>query len=240
MHGAGGSSAIWYKQIKAFNSHFNVLLLDLRGHGNSKNNHQKQPYTFHLIAQDIIELLDHINISKSHFIGISLGSIIIRKIGETNPSRVISLVMAGAIMKLNIRSQILMQIGILLNKWIPYLLLYKFFAYIIMPRKNHKKSRTLFINEAKKLQQDEFIKWFKLSAEVNKLLKDFRSINTSLPSLYIMGREDVMFLPSIKKLVTHNTTNHCLIIAENSGHVVNIDQPEFFNKKVIEHLLQLH
>ena len=37
VHGAGGSSSIWYRQIRAFRQHFNVLLLDLRGHGNSKN-----------------------------------------------------------------------------------------------------------------------------------------------------------------------------------------------------------
>ncbi|MBT8188734.1 MAG: alpha/beta hydrolase, partial [Croceitalea sp.] len=38
VHGAGGSSTIWYKQLRDFKKHFNVLLLDLRGHGNSKPN----------------------------------------------------------------------------------------------------------------------------------------------------------------------------------------------------------
>ena len=36
VHGAGGSSTIWFKQIRAFKAEFNVLFLDLRGHGNSK------------------------------------------------------------------------------------------------------------------------------------------------------------------------------------------------------------
>ena len=36
IHGAGGSSGIWFKQIRAFQKHFNVLLIDLRGHGKSK------------------------------------------------------------------------------------------------------------------------------------------------------------------------------------------------------------
>ena len=35
MHGAGGSSSIWFKQLRAYREHFNVLLLDLRGHGQS-------------------------------------------------------------------------------------------------------------------------------------------------------------------------------------------------------------
>ena len=36
IHGAGGSSSIWFRQIRAFKKEFNVLILDLRGHGNSK------------------------------------------------------------------------------------------------------------------------------------------------------------------------------------------------------------
>ncbi|MFL2598998.1 MAG: alpha/beta fold hydrolase [Flavobacteriaceae bacterium] len=33
IHGAGGSSSIWYKQIRTFSKKFNLLLIDLRGHG---------------------------------------------------------------------------------------------------------------------------------------------------------------------------------------------------------------
>ena len=37
IHGAGGSSSIWYKQLRDFKNKHNVLLIDLRGHGKSKN-----------------------------------------------------------------------------------------------------------------------------------------------------------------------------------------------------------
>ena len=36
IHGAGGSSSIWFKQIRRFSKNFNLLLIDLRGHGASK------------------------------------------------------------------------------------------------------------------------------------------------------------------------------------------------------------
>ena len=36
VHGAGGSSSIWFKQVRDFKKHFNVLILDLRGHGDSQ------------------------------------------------------------------------------------------------------------------------------------------------------------------------------------------------------------
>ena len=66
------------------------------------------------------------------------------------------MVMGGAIMKLNFRSQLLMKLGSAFKSIVPYIWIYKLFAFIIMPYKNHKESRLLFINEAKKLYQKEF------------------------------------------------------------------------------------
>ena len=53
-----------------------------------------------------MDVLDKEKIKSSHFVGISLGTILIRQIAETYPKRIKSMVMAGAIMKLNVRSQI--------------------------------------------------------------------------------------------------------------------------------------
>jgi pimeloyl-ACP methyl ester carboxylesterase len=238
VHGAGGSSSIWFKQIRDFKKEFNVLLLDLRGHGNSKPKFKdsfKDDYTFDSISNDIIEVLDHEKIEKSHFIGISLGTIIIRNIAEKYPERVNKVILGGAIMKLNIRSRFLMKVGVAFKSVVPYMLLYKLFAFIIMPRKNHKASRLLFVNEAKKLYQKEFIRWFKLASEINPLLKFFREKDTHIPSLYVMGEQDHLFLPSIKKIVQQQK-NALLHVIENCGHVVNVEQPNDFNQKSIAFL----
>ena len=106
VHGAGGSSTIWFRQIRDFKKHFNVLLLDLRGHGNSKPNLVQafqQRYTFDSITDDIIEVIDHLKIPKSHFIGISLGTILIRNIADRYPERISSMILGGAIVKLDFR-----------------------------------------------------------------------------------------------------------------------------------------
>jgi Predicted hydrolases or acyltransferases (alpha/beta hydrolase superfamily) len=203
VHGAGGSSSIWYKQIRDFKNVFNVLILDLRGHGSSKPSLKdtfKSKYTFDSITQDIVEVIEHLNIKKSHFIGISLGTILIRNLAEKKPELVSSMIMGGAIIKMNFRSQILMKVGNIFKSVVPYMLLYKLFAFIIMPKSNHKKSRLLFVNEAKKLYQKEFIRWFKLTSEINPLLRFFRAKDIKIPTLYLMGAEDHLFLPSIKKL----------------------------------------
>ena len=236
VHGAGGSSSIWFKQIRDFKQHFNVLLLDLRGHGATKSslkNAFKQKYTFTGLSDDILEVLNHLKIEKSHFIGISLGTILIRQLAENHENRVQSMILGGAILKMNFRSQILMKVGNIFKYVLPYLVLYKLFAFVIMPKKNHKQSRLLFINEAKKLYQKEFIKWFKLTAEINPVLKWFRQVELNIPTLYVMGEEDYMFLPSVKKVVEKHFKSSQLFIIEQCGHVVNVEQPLIFNNTVI-------
>ncbi|MFM1753854.1 MAG: hypothetical protein RLZZ236_793 [Bacteroidota bacterium] len=236
VHGAGGSSSIWFKQIRDFQKEYNVLLLDLRGHGESKTNLKKafkHKYTFSALANDILEVLNHLQIQKSHFVGISLGTILIRQLAEMYPDRVQSMIMGGAILKMNFRSQILMFLGNTFKYILPYLLLYRFFAFVIMPNKNHKQSRILFINEAKKLYQKEFIKWFKLTAEINPVLRWFRQVELNIPTLYVMGEEDYMFLPAVRKVVESHYRSSKLCVIQNSGHVVNVEQPVLFNSEVL-------
>lgn len=237
VHGAGGSSTIWFKQIKAFASHFNLLMVDLRGHGGSKHHktQQKGRYNFAEIGDDIIEVLDHLHIEKSHFIGISLGTVIIRDLAERYPEKVESLIMGGAVMKLNLRSRFLMNVARFSKSIVPYMYLYRFFAFIVMPKKNHKESRLLFINEARKLYQKEFKKWVTLFTTLNPLVALFRIRESAVKTLYIMGSEDYMFLPAIQKLIGQHH-NAELFVIPDCGHVVNVEQPEVFNQKAFSFL----
>lgn len=235
IHGAGGSSSIWFKQIRAFKADVNVLLVDLRGHGQSQNLIQatrQNKYTFEEVSHEIIEVLDEVGIEKAHFIGISLGSILIRTIGELAPERIQTMILGGAVTRLNIRSRFLVVVGNMFKRIIPYLWLYKLFAWIIMPRKRHEESRSLFVNEAKKLCQKEFVRWFRLTYDVNPLLRFFEEKEIPVPTLYLMGEEDYMFLPPVQALVKKHI-HSTLQIVRDSGHVVNVEQPQFFNERSI-------
>ena len=232
VHGAGGSSVIWFRQIRAYQKDHNVLLLDLRGHG--KSSHlvdilAHRHYSFDNVSRDILDVLDHNNITSAHFVGISLGTIIIRNIAELTPERVISMTLGGAITRFDIRSNSLVYLGNMFKHFLPYMWLYRLFAFIMMPKKRHKESRNLFVREAKRLCQKEFIRWFKLALDVNPLMRNFKEKEINIPILYIMGQEDHMFLSSVKELVKKHK-NSLLTTIQKCGHVCNVEQPDIFNR----------
>lgn len=239
VHGAGGSSSIFFKQIRDFQKQANLLLLDLRGHGESKNYTTNDAYSFSLLANDINVVLEHLKIKRSHFVGVSLGTILIRQLADMHPEKIQSMIFGGAIFKMNFRSQVLMKLGMIFRYVVPYIWLYRFFAFVIMPRNNHKIARELFVNEAKKMNQKEFIKWFQLTAEINPILKKFRAQQLDIPTLYLMGTQDYMFLPSVKKIVEDHSASSKLIEIPKSGHVVNVENAVVFNREVVAFIQNL-
>ena len=199
LHGAGGSSNIWKLQLNDFQPHFNLLTLDLRGHGKSKNFINDSPYHFNLIIEDIIQSLNSLKIEKAHFVGISLGSLLGNLLAIKYPTRVSSLVLGGSISRINLKARVLLTAGNFFKRIIPYMWLYKIFATVILPKKNHQVSRKLFIKEAKRMDQNQFLKWFALTAELPTLLKKIRETITKQPTLFIQGKEDHMFLKDLLK-----------------------------------------
>ena len=55
LHGLGGNSNIWYKQVKEFKKHFNLLFIDLRDHGGSADYEPEiLTYTPEILSKDVV------------------------------------------------------------------------------------------------------------------------------------------------------------------------------------------
>ena len=80
----GTSGSMWDPQIPAFKDRYRLLVLDMRGHGASSA--PPPPYSLDMLADDVLGLLKHIGIARTHFVGLSVGGMIGQMIALRQPA----------------------------------------------------------------------------------------------------------------------------------------------------------
>ena len=235
IHGFGGSSNIWHKQVRDLYNHYNLLFIDLRGHGKSKSMCLDSDFNLATVCEDIIKVLEFLKIKSSHFVGISFGSVLILKLIETHKKYINKSILSGAITSFNQVSRCLLFSLNLLKNVLPNMFLYKLFAYIIMPKSNHKESRIIFINEAKLIEKKVFNQLLNLIPEIKKYILNLEPINFNKYILFLSGKDDYLFSEDVRKFSLKNKF-HSYYSIEGAGHVVNIDSPSIFNNQVLDYL----
>jgi pimeloyl-ACP methyl ester carboxylesterase len=73
---------------------YQVIALDVRGHGRSDKPAKEEAYGPELV-EDIVRLLDHLKIKKAHLVGYSMGGIIAGNFLAKHPERVLSGTLGG-------------------------------------------------------------------------------------------------------------------------------------------------
>ena len=69
----GTNFKMWQAQIDFFQQDFFIICYDTRGHGASSA--PQGPYSIDQLGQDVVNLLDHLNVEKAAFCGISMGGL---------------------------------------------------------------------------------------------------------------------------------------------------------------------
>ena len=95
VHGAFGNSNYWGLQVPALARHYKVIVLDSRGQGRTTWS-SEPPRSFHLMASDILALMDALHIGKAALVGWSDGGIIGLDIAIHHPERLAKLFAFGA------------------------------------------------------------------------------------------------------------------------------------------------
>ena len=241
LHGFGGSVKMWKRQLTHFKERYNLLLIDLPGHGESTEGiHGKHITKFEGIADIIVDTLGTQGIKHATFMCVSLGSLIFASILSKYPELVDGAILCGAISGMNLfYKSILMGVS-KIKFMLPYMTILTAFAYVLMPYKEHKKSREFFIKSGKLLGRDEFMAWFNLFVKDMNVLKNLENFKKNI--LFVMGNEDFVFLSGIKKKYSQ-VKNTKLKILDHCGHVCNIQKWNEFNRvssEYIESLENIH
>ena len=100
LHGLGGKSTLFYKQADYLSQHYNLLFIDLPGHGESTGLDVK-----HYVAADVVpkitEVLEKLQISRAHFLTFSLGTIIGNELMYRAKQYIQTMTLAGPVLKFN-------------------------------------------------------------------------------------------------------------------------------------------
>jgi len=91
-HSLGCDVSMWDPQMAALAGHYRVLRYDTRGHGRSGAG--AAPYTLDELADDVAQLMDHLDIAQATWVGFSMGGMIGQTFALKYPHRVQALVLA--------------------------------------------------------------------------------------------------------------------------------------------------
>jgi len=83
------SSAMWRPQLPALEGKYRVLAYDTRGHGRSGA--PAGEYSFDMLGDDAVALMDALDIEAVHWVGLSMGGMIGQNLGLRAPERALSL-----------------------------------------------------------------------------------------------------------------------------------------------------
>jgi pimeloyl-ACP methyl ester carboxylesterase len=94
LHGGLGNSDSWGYQVKALATHHRVILVDSRGHGRSTRD--ARPFSYDLMTDDVVALLDKLKIARADVVGWSDGAILGLDLAIRYPDRVGKIFAFGA------------------------------------------------------------------------------------------------------------------------------------------------
>jgi len=224
IHAAFVDHRMFEKQFKYFSGKYNLLAIDILGHGNSI--HAQKGDNIEKMSFWIDQIFQKHNIPAAHFVGVSLGSVFIQDFANKYENKVLSLVCFGGydINNFDIESQKSN------SKEQMKMMLKAFFSIKWFAKANKKISA--YTREA----QEEFYnlniqfkkKSFKHLAKLKNLINKFPNKQRKYKLLVGCGEHDI---PAEIEIINNwSNEEHCnKIILKDAGHCANMDNPKDFN-----------
>ncbi len=233
VHAAFVDHRMFAKQFEYFRGKFNLLAIDLLGHGNST--HARKGDTIDKMSDWLNLILIKHNISKAHLVGVSLGAVFIQDFANKYADKVLSLACFGGydISNFDINSQkdnSKHQMGMMLKAMISI----KWFA------KANKKI-SAYTSQAQQEFYNLNIQFKKSSfrhlANLQKLVNSTPKQPRQYKLLVGCGQHDI---PAEIDIVNEwAQREQCgKVIISDAGHCANMDNPKEFNNYLEQFWLQ--
>lgn len=230
LHAAFVNHNMFQAQIDYFQDKYNILTLDLIGHGKSVK--VRKSDRIDQMSLWISRILKTEKIEKVHIVGISLGAVIAQDFANRYPEAVQSLACFGGydinnfdirMQKENSRSQLLMMLKAICSiRWFAESNK-KISAYTPQAQQDFYEMNIQFPKKS-----------FRYFASLKSMINVRQAKPRSYPLLIGCGKYDIPMERSAVEMWKKKEPECGVIIFEGAGHCVNMDTPNEFNAAMEE------
>ena len=225
----GTNYRMWQPQIDALQNDFFIICYDTRGHGTSSS--PQGPYSIEQLGLDVIYLLDHLNMQKVHFCGISMGGLTGQWLATHQPERFIHIAVCNTAARIgqeqswNERAALVREQGLqpiastAAGRWFTEKFIQDNAAAV------EKLQISLAAGSAEGYASccEALAK-----ADLREQLKDI-----AVPVLVVAGQQDPVTTVADGQFMINQIKNSALFEI-NASHISNIECPDEFNQAVQE------
>lgn len=228
VSGFSADHTAWREVVPLLSDDYQVIVFDNRGVGQSDA--PDTPYSMEQFANDTVALCQHLNLEQAHFVGNSMGGMILQQLGKDHSSRVLSLCIANTVLKRNsVFSNFLdAHYDLVVSGADTKGLLRQFMCWLVAYD---------FLNQPGKL--DEMVNLalsnphpFTLQGYRNQLhaLKQFDATSWASdiqsPTMVMAGDQDIIFLAESVKAVADAIAGSIYLEFKNCGHLPMLEKPQ--------------
>lgn len=226
LHGVGSDKALWDKQLKYFSEKRRAVALDYPGYGESE--HAPHDLQRPEIVEYLCDALDALGIERAHFVGLSMGGVILLEMWRQQPSRLSSMVLADTFaMHPDARSIVERAHHALATMTM------REFAELRVPlvlRSDTSEALKREVIENMARIDPQSYKWAAEAVWTPDYRADLAGID--IPALIIVGEHDKLTPLSLSEELLAGIESATLKVIPDAGHISNIDNPAAFNRIV--------
>ena len=239
-YGIGGNVEMWDVNRDALAARHRLVLWEPRGHARSDSPEDPAKYSFERWVLDLQAVLDRLGIKKAHVGGLSLGAGIATRFALRFPARVRSLVVtnssSAAGLPLSVENLVMRarSIEITLTKGMDAMAEY---AMAANPNLSERLAldpgaRAEFYEEYRRLSPIGYANSLRALIAMDHITDQLRRLR--MPVLLIGADRDPSLEPM--KVMHRRVRGSRLVVLSPASHFGNRDQPEAWNRTVLEFL----
>ena len=239
-YGIGGNADMWDVNRDALAAHHRLVLWEPRGHARSDSPEDAAKFSFGRWALDLKTVLDHLGIRKAHVGGLSLGAGIATRFALRFPSRIRALMVTNSSsavgLPLSVENLVMRarSIEITLTKGMDAMAEY---AMAANPNLSERlaldpSARDEFYEEYRRLSPIGYANSLRALLAMDHIADQLPRLR--MPVLLIGGDRDPSLAPM--RVMHRKVRGSKLVVLSPASHFANRDQPEAWNRTVLEFL----